>query len=156
VEVDAQPDRGVRAGEAPQTPRQQRMGGVGPERHRQLALAEALGERDLVLEVVELRDDPGRLLEEHQPEIGGLHALAVAREQRQPELALERLDRAAERRLCDAQRLGRADEASVLGEQPGLLDLPEVERHPGSTARTHAGDMSHVIAQRSPGSDNRV
>src|SRR5262249_35902816 len=68
-------------------------------------------------------------------------------EQRQPGLAFERLDAAAERRLAEMHALGSAREAAFVREGHEMAEALEVhDRSPGSNAPAALKHCQHCIA----------
>jgi hypothetical protein len=111
---------GASVGEVPSTTRPRDDAG---------ALQVPLGERDLP-------QDPARVLEQVAPGAGEPYAPGSAVEEGDAELALEVVDPPGERRLGDAEVVGRVRDAAAVGDLHEALDAPEVQAFPASHARS--------------------
>jgi hypothetical protein len=96
---------------------------------RQATGARAAHQRDLPVERLGAVEHLTRMLEEHPPEVGRIHARASALEQRHADALLQDLNAARQRRLRQVQRAGGTGEAAFLGEGPRMSKEPEVDGH---------------------------
>lgn len=71
------------------------------------------------------REDRASVVEKALARREQLHPARSAREERRPELVLERADLAAQRRLRDVQALSRPTYVSFLGDGNEVADLRE-------------------------------
>ena len=85
-----------------------------PNRSRPSAAAGDLAE--LLLGAVEPREDPGRVAGQRVAGLGQLDRARAALDERHPDLALERGDVLADRRLRQRQRVGRGRERAAGGD----------------------------------------
>ena len=121
--------------------RQQQFGRVGAKTDRKLALLHPLGQRHFALEIRDLCRHGRGLFQEHVPEVRCLDPVSVPGEQRQADVRLQIPDAAAERRLRDAERIGGAGKAAVLGERRRVADEAQVDGHSGSLEPGATGEL---------------
>ena len=98
------------------------MRGAGDAK-RNLALLASRGALHLLGGAFELREDGARIVEHCAAGIGQLDAARLAAEQLHIELALERLDLLAERRLLHAEPLGRPGDVALLGDRDEIAKM---------------------------------
>ena len=106
------------------------------ERHAEIDAAARRARQSLELHpgAVELAQHRPHTVAEHHARAGEGDAAAVAGEQGDPEVALERAHVAGQRRLRDVQPLGRLGDALELAHLDKILQLAQVHGHPTRTS----------------------
>ena len=129
IDLDTNAHGRMRGDETRQRMRQQQVCGVWAEADREFAFLQPLGQRHFALEIRNLRGHGRSLLQEQITEVRCLRTMPVPGEQRQPDVRLEVPDASAERRLRDAERIGGAGKAAVLGKRRRVTDEAQVDGH---------------------------
>ena len=141
------PRLGVITNEARHRSRNQLRGRGRAAAEQQGAGARVVEPADFVVQIVGIAQQAPGVLEHHQALLGGTQLLVGPIHQLKAGRVLQCLDAAAESGLRKAHRVGRGNEAAVLGKGDEVAKLAEIDMH-----FLHGKIRSNAIAATARGS----